>query len=50
MNIYGLGIDIINIERFKNVLLKKKSLKKRIFTTKEITYCSKKKIIFLVLR
>tara|TARA_B110000467_G_C17796899_1_gene202985 strand:+ start:52 stop:438 length:387 start_codon:yes stop_codon:yes gene_type:complete len=43
MNIYGLGIDIINIERFKNVLLKKKSLKKRIFTTKEITYCSKKK-------
>ena len=43
MNILGTGIDIIENNRIKKILLKKKSnFKKKIFTINEIAYCSKK--------
>ena len=43
MAILGIGIDIVENYRFKEILLKKKSnLKKKIFTIKEVEYCEKK--------
>ena len=44
MNIYGIGTDIVNINRIKNLLSKKNSsFKKRIFTNFEISICNKRK-------
>lgn len=43
MEIFGTGIDIININRIKLIIKKKKLFKKRIFSKKEIIYCEKKK-------
>ena len=43
MNILGSGIDIIENNRLKKILLKEKSnFKKKIFTFNEIAYCEKK--------
>ena len=43
MNIYGIGTDIVNINRL-NKAIKKYGIKfkKRIFSPKEIIYCEKK--------
>ena len=38
-DIFGIGIDIVNISRIKKVLNKNKKFKRRIFSTKEIKYC-----------
>ena len=38
-----LGIDIIDIERFKKVALRTPSLLGRVFTPAELAYCQKKK-------
>lgn len=44
MNIFGIGTDIVNINRVeKNIKTKGKSFKKRIFSSKEILYCEKRK-------
>ena len=40
MNIYGVGTDIVEVKRI-NKLIKKKTLLKKIFNTKEITKCLK---------
>ena len=43
MAILGIGIDIVENYRLKEILLKKKSnFKKKIFTINEVTYCEKK--------
>ena len=43
MSILGTGIDIVETNRLKKLLLKKKSnFKIRIFTNNEIAYCEKK--------
>ncbi len=43
MNIYGIGTDIVNIERIKKLINKKKSLfKKRVYTNLEIKTCEKR--------
>ncbi len=42
MKLYGVGIDTVNILRFKNILNKNKNFKKRIFNQKELKYCKKK--------
>ena len=43
MSILGTGIDIVETNRLKKLLLKKKSnFKNKIFTTNEIAYCEKK--------
>jgi holo-[acyl-carrier protein] synthase len=44
MKILGIGIDIINIKRVEKSLNKNNSrLKNKIFSSKEIEYCKKKK-------
>ena len=40
MKIYGIGTDIVNVDRIKKTL-KNKSVLKRIFSKEEITKCSK---------
>ena len=43
MAILGTGIDIVENNRLKEILLKKKSnFKKKIFTINEVAYCEKK--------
>jgi len=43
MKIFGLGTDIVNIDRLKKILKKNKnSFKSRVFSKKEILYCNKK--------
>ncbi len=41
--IYGIGTDIIEIERVKNQLEKVPGLKEKVFTPAEIAYCESKK-------
>ena len=41
MNIYGNGIDIIDITRMRSLITKNKKFKERIFTKKEIKTCEK---------
>jgi holo-[acyl-carrier protein] synthase len=43
MKIFGVGIDIVKINRIKKTLKSKKNFKKRIFTNREINFCEKKK-------
>ena len=44
MKIFGIGTDIINIERMNKSLIKKGSaFKRKIFSKNEIIYCEKKK-------
>ena len=38
-NIFGIGTDIVDISRVKNLINKNKNFKKRIFSTKEIKHC-----------
>ena len=43
MNIYGIGTDIVNVNRIKNAIKKNnKSFKKRIYTSFEIKTCEKR--------
>ena len=42
MDILGLGIDIISINRIKKIIRLNKSFKNRIFTKSEKIYCNKK--------
>lgn len=37
-----IGTDIIEVERIKKAIEQTKGFKKKVFTSKEITYCSKK--------
>ena len=43
MNIYGNGIDIVEIKRIKSLITKNKKIKKRIFTKNEIKFFEKLK-------
>ena len=44
MKIFGLGTDIVNIKRIENLLAKHGIIfKNKIFSTREIAYCEKKK-------
>ena len=43
MNIYGNGIDIVEIKRIKSLITKNKKIKERIFTKNEIKSCEKLK-------
>tara|TARA_B100000029_G_scaffold464137_2_gene497898 strand:- start:244 stop:630 length:387 start_codon:yes stop_codon:yes gene_type:complete len=42
MKIFGIGTDIVNIERMKKSLKKNNNFKNRIFSKSEILYCEKK--------
>jgi len=41
--VLGIGIDIIEVTRVRNLAEKKPRFLKRIFTSEEVEYCSKKK-------
>jgi len=41
-NILGIGTDIVEISRIKNLFIKNKKFKYRIFSLKEIKYCESK--------
>ena len=41
--IFGIGTDIVNISRIKELLNKNKKFKNRIFSIKEIEYCETRK-------
>ena len=41
--IFGIGTDIIEVERVEKLLAKSEQFKEKIFTAKEITYCETKK-------
>ena len=43
MKVYGIGIDIINILRLKNKIIRNNNIKKRVFSPAEIKYCEKNK-------
>ncbi len=45
MKIYGIGVDIVNINRIQ-ISLKRDNFLKRIFSKSEITYCNKRKNTF----
>ncbi len=40
--IYGIGIDLIEVERVKKSIEKISGFKEKIFTSKEISYCESK--------
>ena len=44
IKIFGLGTDVVNLKRFKSIISKNNSFKRRIFSKSEIKYCEKKKI------
>ncbi|MBA1338195.1 MAG: holo-[acyl-carrier protein] synthase [Pelagibacterales bacterium] len=43
IKIFGLGTDVVNLKRFKSIISKNNSFKRRIFSKSEIKYCEKKK-------
>ncbi|MCL4416214.1 MAG: holo-ACP synthase [Actinobacteria bacterium] len=43
MEIFGIGTDIIEVDRIKNAIEKHPGFLKRIFTLNEIQYCESKK-------
>ena len=43
MIIYGLGLDLVNINRLKTIIKKNKNFQKKIFSKSEISFCKKKK-------
>ncbi|MBN1384005.1 MAG: holo-[acyl-carrier-protein] synthase [Actinobacteria bacterium RBG_19FT_COMBO_36_27] len=42
MEIYGIGTDIIEVERIKSVIRKNSGFLKRVYTENEIDYCNRK--------
>jgi len=43
MEIYGIGTDIIEVERVKSAIKKNSGFLARVYTVNEVDYCSKKK-------
>ena len=43
MKILGIGTDIVDINRIKNIIKKNADFKKRIFSKNEIQFCKKKR-------
>lgn len=43
MKIQGLGVDIIEVKRIKNIAKRNKNFLRRVFTKEEISYCQKRK-------
>jgi holo-[acyl-carrier protein] synthase len=39
MDIVGIGVDLVDVERVKRLLSRRTSFVDRVFTTEEITYC-----------
>ena len=43
MEIYGIGVDIVEVKRIKNAIKKNSGFLKRVYTSCEIDYCRSKK-------
>ena len=41
MDIVGIGVDLVDVERVKRLLSRRKTFVDRVFTTEEITYCER---------
>jgi len=44
MEVYGIGTDIVEIDRVKDAMERTPTFKTRVFTEREITYVEKKKM------
>ena len=36
----GVGIDLVDVQRFRDVLKRRKTISERLFTEGELTYCN----------
>lgn len=45
MKIYGIGTDIIEVERIKDAIRNNSGFLKRVYTENEINYCNSKNIV-----
>ena len=45
MEIYGIGTDIIEVERIKDAIRNNSGFLKRVYTENEINYCNSKNIV-----
>ncbi len=43
MNIFGIGVDIVNIKRITKIIKQNTAFKRRVFTKSEVISCEKKK-------
>jgi holo-[acyl-carrier protein] synthase len=41
MDIVGIGVDLVDVERVKRLLSRRKSFVDRVFTSEEIAYCER---------
>lgn len=41
MDIAGIGIDLVDVERMKQILARRSTFVERVFTTAEVAYCEK---------
>jgi holo-[acyl-carrier protein] synthase len=41
MDIVGIGVDLVDVERVKRLLSRRKTFVERVFTTQEIAYCER---------
>ena len=41
MDIVGIGVDLVDVERVKRLLSRRKTFVDRVFTTEEISYCER---------
>ena len=41
MEIVGIGVDLVDVERVKRLLSRRKTFVERVFTSEEVAYCEK---------
>jgi holo-[acyl-carrier protein] synthase len=41
MNILGIGVDLVDVERVKRILARRTTFRERVFTPAEIAYCER---------
>ena len=41
MNIVGIGVDLVDVERVKSILTRRSTFTERVFTADEIAYCDR---------
>ena len=39
MEVVGLGVDLVDVERVQDILARRKTFRQRVFTPEEIAYC-----------
>jgi holo-[acyl-carrier protein] synthase len=41
MDVIGIGVDLVDVDRVKEILARRKTFVERVFTTQEIAYCDR---------